>query len=282
MDAAGHRTAKTQSRKPVSLVRNADHVFTACGEHEPVAARASRTVSAAEGYECWAPTYDHAPNPLLAREERHLLPFFKDLCGKSALDLACGTGRWLERLIAGGCESAIGIDCSLAMLHVASGKPAISKRLARADCENLPLPSASFDLVICSFAIGHIGDIAAVARELERVTKTGADIFVTDLHPDAYLSGWRVGFRSGGAAMQIEMHPRSADEIAQTFCNRAFTCEASTPLWLGEPERPIFSRAGRSHAFEEGCTLPAVLMFHFRRIHAHDQGDSRRPAGVRA
>jgi ubiquinone/menaquinone biosynthesis C-methylase UbiE len=225
----------------------------------------SRKVSAEEGYESWAASYDDAPNPLLAREERFLSPLLADLHGKSILDLACGTGRWLERLLALGCESGVGIDYSSAMLRVAGEKPAISGRLARAECENLPLPSQCFDLAICSFAAGHFHDLESIAVELGRVTKPGGDVFVTDLHAEAYTQGWRVGFRLGNTAVQIETHPRTADEVVRAFDLNGFGCKMHETLWLGEPERPVFERAGKLDAFIEACKRPAVLVCHFRR-----------------
>jgi len=249
----------------VSIATNVDLDFVADDE-QPSAPGGSRRVSAAEGYECWAPIYDYAPNPLLAREERHLLPLLTDLRNKSALDLACGTGRWLERIMAQGCESGVGIDCSIAMLRVAGRKNAIRGWLAKADCEKLPLPSAAFDLAICSFAVGHIRDLGAMVRELGRVTKSGADVFVSDLHPEAYSKGWRVGFRDGDTAIQIEMRPRAAEEIAHAFCSNGFKCQTHEHLWLGDPERPLFARAGKSHSFVEACKVPAVLVCHFRRV----------------
>lgn len=232
---------------------------------EPAAFGEPRTVSAAEGYEWWAPTYDDAPNPLLAREERYLSALLTDLHGKSALDLACGTGRWLEKLMEQGCESGLGIDYSSAMLRIAGEKPAIRGRLARAECDSLPLPSDCFDLAICSFAVGHIHDLESVARELGRVTKAGADVFVADLHSEAYARGWRVGFRWGDTAVQIETHPRTPDEIVRVFGRNGFEYKMHETLWLGEPERPIFERAGKSDSFIEACRLPAVLVCHFRR-----------------
>lgn len=255
----------------MSVATNIDRDFVTDSKHEHPAPGASRTVRAAEGYECWAPIYDHAPNPLLAREERHLLPLLTDLRNKSTLDLACGTGRWLERLMTHGCESGIGIDCSSAMLRVARKKTAIRGRLATADCEQLPLPNAAFDLTICSFAVGHIRDLESMVRELARVTKRGADIFVSDLHPEAYAHGWRVGFRDRGTAVQIDMHSRTAEEIVRVFCTNGFKCETHEPLWLGEPERPLFAQAGKSHSFVEACKLPAVLVCHFRRLGSSDR-----------
>jgi SAM-dependent methyltransferase len=256
----------------VRVSTNVDSEAAAGSKPESAAFADSRKVSAAEGYECWAPIYDHAPNPLLACEERHLSPLLTDLRDKSVLDLACGTGRWLDKLLAGGCASGVGIDCSGAMLRVARQKIAIRGRLARAACESLPLLSGAFDLAICSFAVGHIRDLESVVRELGRVTKTGTDVFVSDLHPEAYASGWRVGFREGGTAVQIDMRPRAAEEIVHAFCSNGFQCQAREPVWLGEPERPIFARAGKSDSFIAACTLPAVLVCHFRRTGASDRG----------
>jgi ubiquinone/menaquinone biosynthesis C-methylase UbiE len=232
--------------------------------------RPVRLVSVAEGYERWAPIYDLAPNPLLAREERYLAPLLTDLRNKSVLDLACGTGRWLERLAHAG-ASAVGIDNSIAMLRVASRKRAIGGRLARSTCENLPLPDAAFDLAICSFALGHIRDLGPMVRELKRVTKSNADVFVSDLHPEACAQGWRVGFRDGGTAVQVEMQSRSTEEIVEAFWSNGFECETRLPLWLGEPEEPLFARAGRSRSFVDACRLPAVFVCHFRRIGSPDQ-----------
>jgi ubiquinone/menaquinone biosynthesis C-methylase UbiE len=224
-----------------------------------------RSVPVAEGYERWAPLYDQTPNPLLAREERYLLPLLPDLRNKSVLDLGCGTGRWLEHLMAGGIGSGLGIDISMAMLQVAGKKEATKGRLARASCENLPLSKAVFDLAICSFAIGHIPELGAMVRELARVTRVDGDVFVSDLHPEAHARGWRVGFREGGTAVQIETRYRPVGEIIQTFCSNGFNCEGNEALWLGAPEEPLFARAGKAHVFGEACRHPAVLVCHFRR-----------------
>jgi ubiquinone/menaquinone biosynthesis C-methylase UbiE len=225
-----------------------------------------RRVPVATGYERWAPIYDRDPNPLLAREERHLSPLLADLENKRVLDLACGTGRWLDRLMTRGPTSGVGLDRSDAMLRVACSKGAINGRLARAECETLPFRGAVFDLAICSFAVGHIRDLGLMVRELARVTRPKADLFVSDLHPDAYSRGWRVGFRDESSAVHIEVFARAAEEIIRPFCSNGFECLSQTPLWLEEPEQPIFARAGKSDRFAEACQSPAILLFHFRQL----------------
>ena len=193
------------------------------------------------------------------------MPLLVDLHKRRVLDLACGTGRWLERIMARGGRWGVGIDCSTAMLRVARTKAAIAGKLAQGACERLPFRAGVFDLVICSFALGHIRDLRAVACELARVTQPGGDVFISDLHPDAYARGWRVGFRDGNAALQIEMLPRVARQIAREFDANGLECLENQPLRLGDPEKPIFARSGKTHLFLEACQVPAVLLCHFRR-----------------
>lgn len=220
----------------------------------------------AEGYERWAPLYDETPNPLLAREERYLLPLIPDLHNKSVLDSACGTGRWLEKLMARGSAFGVGIDSSMAMLQVAARKKTPAARLAKATCEDLPLSNGSFDFVVCSFAVGHIANLDSMARELARVTRPDADVFVSDLHPEAYEQGWRVGFRDGNTAIQIQTQRRSAEAIVEAFRSNGFNCRANATLSFGEPEKPLFVRAGKAHFFMEACRMPAVLVCRFQRV----------------
>jgi ubiquinone/menaquinone biosynthesis C-methylase UbiE len=262
VDAAAHRVAKAEGREFVTR-EAVDH------RRALTSTRPLQLLPAVEGYDRWAPIYDHAPNPLLAREERYLAPLLSGLQGKSALDIACGTGRWLEKLLSRGCASGVGVDCSAAMLRVADKKSAISGRLARATCEDLPLATASLDLVICSFALGHFPDLYATVRELKRVTKLGADIFISDLHPGAYQHGWRVGFRDHEASVQIQVTSRSVAEMISAFRSNGFDCLLHSSLWLGEPEKQLFAQAGKLQAFGDACRLPAVIVFHFRRVSSH-------------
>ena len=222
MDTAVYRPAEAESREPVSQISVTSESCIVRSSHGNASPPAC--VSVEEGYERWAPTYDHAPNPLLHLEERKLAALLPNLSDKHVLDLACGTGRWLQKFSALGAGLGIGVDFSTAMLRVAETKAAIRGRLARADCQSLPFQDSVFDLVVCSFALGHVHDLGAMVRELARVAKTGALVLVSDLHPEAYARGWRTGFRDSSSAVQIEMLPRTAEEIIQAFYAGGFEC----------------------------------------------------------
>ena len=235
-------------------------------QNEAASSDVQDCVPVQEAYDRWAPTYDQFPNPLLNLEERELGAFIPRLKGKRVLDLACGTGRWLEKLSSQGTDVGVGVgvDFSVAMLRVAETKPAVRGRLARADCEHLPFQASTFDFVVCSFALGHIRDLRGLARELGRVARTGADILTSDLHPAAYEKGWRTGFRDARGAVEIDTWARSPEEIAECFYSQGFECLTHISLSLGEPERAIFDRAGKSNLFSAASKVPAILVSHFR------------------
>ena len=224
-----------------------------------------RRVSVAEGYARWAASYDQNPNPLVALEERCLLPLLPNVAGKRVLDLACGTGRWLEKLSADHPALGIGIDLSPAMLRVACEKTAIRGRLARADCLKIPLRDAAFDLAICSFALQHIGKFNELARECWRLLAEPADLYISELHPAAYDAGWRTGFRDQQGALQIESTSHSLSGIVTVFSCAGFELAHALECFIGEPERPLFARAGKEDYFDKARVVPAVMILHFRR-----------------
>jgi ubiquinone/menaquinone biosynthesis C-methylase UbiE len=239
--------------------------FVSDGEQEPPSS-SPFLVGVRDGYERWAPTYDHFPNPLLACEQRYVLPLLPGLRNRCVLDLACGTGRWLTRLLAVGARPVLGVDLSSAMLRVAGDKMELSGKVVQADCLRLPFRPSIFDFSICSFALGHIQDLPSAAAELSRVMKPGSDLFLTDLHPDAYARGWRTGFRDQQSAVQFDTRSHSAEDILGAFKAAGYGCVTQVGLCLGEPERPIFAEAGRQHSFRSACRLPAILFCHFQQV----------------
>jgi len=244
---------------------------TECGEMKSLSgahcASSTRSlVSVQEGYEMWAPTYDHDLNPLLLLEERTLRPLLPDLVSRAVLDVACGTGRWLEKLLAWGARSGAGVDLSYPMLDVARAKPLLQGRLAHGDCLVLPLRSEVADLVICSFALCHIDNLTAFAQEIARVTKRRGELYLSDLHPEGFAKGWRTGFRHKDGSAEIATTPRSIEQVCKTFQSQGFELLQCWEPRLAEPERQVFANAGKSHLFHLACEDAALFICHFRRM----------------
>ena len=218
-----------------------------------------------EGHALWAATYDEAANPLLALEERTLEPLLPDLQGKSALDLACGTGRWLENLMRRGAASVVGADFCAPMLARAAFKPGTRGRLVRADCEALPFRSEAADLAICSFALGYLPTLAGFAIGLARIIRSHGQVFLSDLHPSAYERGWHRSFRTGSGVVEILSHCYSIERVCGELRAHGFEQLKVIEQGFGDPEREMFLSRGKAHLFDEVSGKPAIWVAQFQR-----------------
>src|SRR2546422_5846754 len=114
-----------------------------------------KQVSARDGYDLWAETYDSTPNPVVAMDSRHTINLLAPAQGELILDAGCGTGRNFPQLLAAG-SKVVGVDFSLGMLKTAQGNfPALPIVQADLECE-LPFKDSSFDAVLCALIGEHL------------------------------------------------------------------------------------------------------------------------------
>ena len=103
------------------------------------------------------------------------------------LDIGCGTGRFIEKVLRGSDFSATGLDISSHMLKVAEKNINDSNLASRAtfrhgDLNNLPVEGKSFDAVTCLNALHHIEDIKKAVSGFEKVLKpNNSVILIQDL-----------------------------------------------------------------------------------------------------
>jgi ubiquinone/menaquinone biosynthesis C-methylase UbiE len=215
-------------------------------------------VTAIEGHRIWAAGYDAGLNPLLALETRVLLEKLTALPCSRFLDIACGTGRWTHWARQRG-HRVFGIDACPEMLFEAARKPGLAGRLALADACNVPLADGAADLTLCSFALSYVSSAHAAIAEMVRVTRLGARVIVSDMHPAALAAGWTRSFRSNGQVYEMDhhLHPIAAWESAAASAGLAL--EWRLDACFEEPEREIFAKAGKDSSFAELTRIPAVL-----------------------
>lgn len=215
-------------------------------------------ISAREGYALWAETWDTTPSPIVALEERMLLPWIQRMRPRRVIDIGCGTGRWTARL------NAIGIDASAEMLAVAARKPGLAGRLAVADAAAVPLAEECADVILCALTLGHVRDRAKALAEFVRILQPGGSLLLTDFHPAAAERGWRRTFRHEGRVHELEHHPYTAEQVRQECA--ALVLEECAEASIGEPERALFAEAGRPELFHEARAIPAVLLTRWTRL----------------
>ena len=129
-----------------------------------------------------------------------LLPDLKDL---DVLDAGCGTGRMLSLLKTRNPRSLMGVDSSQAMVERARSTHGAEVRFG--SCTALPLADASVDYLVSSFVLSYISDLEAFADEVQRVTRSGAAVLLSDIHPDtARALNWKRSFRWSGQEIEVQ------------------------------------------------------------------------------
>lgn len=136
-----------------------------------------------------------------SRPTRHLRRLAARLVapGLKVLDVACGTGDWLQ--------AAAGQGARVAGIDIASRAVALAMRrlpdgdFATGVAEQLPYPDATFDLVTCLGSLEHFPDKDAALREMCRVLKDAGRVLV--LVPNAGFLTRRLGLFRGTEQVQV-------------------------------------------------------------------------------
>ena len=116
---------------------------------------------------------------------RRLLATAKLVPGERVLDVACGTGV-VTRLAAeavGPQGTVAGLDPTPGMLEVARAVSPAGIDWYEAPAESMPLPDASFDVVLCSMGLQFFGDKVQGLREMRRVLAAGGRAVVSTPGP---------------------------------------------------------------------------------------------------
>lgn len=133
-----------------------------------------------EGYDLYAQSYDDKLDYLNSFEQGLLIKMCGDLNGKKVLDLACGTGRIVPKLLDKKAQ-VTGIDLSEKMLEIARKKSSKAVFI-QGDMEKLPFVEESFDIVIAAFAIVHLKNLKKCFDEVYRVLKDDGIFVLTNIN----------------------------------------------------------------------------------------------------
>jgi cytosine/adenosine deaminase-related metal-dependent hydrolase/ubiquinone/menaquinone biosynthesis C-methylase UbiE len=215
-----------------------------------------------EVFDRWAPSYDAQPNPLLALEQRVLLPLLGGVCGLDILDAGCGTGRWLWQLTGRSARSLVGVDISPAMLGLAGSKLNHGCELLLGSCTALPVRDATADLVLSSFVVSYLDDVDLFAQEIDRVARPGATIFLTDMHPETEAC---LQWKRGWGGTKVDGRGWTLGRIIHAFETCGFTQVSLTEPAFGIPEQQIFMECGREDLYDSAAGLPAIYVLQLRK-----------------
>ena len=156
---------------------------------------------------------DHRDHDALPWHYRIIARRLGNLSGKQALDVACGTGKWLELLAARG-ASVHGIDLSERAVAACRIRiPHCDVREGKA--EVLPFDDASFDLITCMGSLEHFLDPLQSLNEMRRVAKPGCRFLL--LVPNSGFLPRRLGLFGGTHQVKVREVVRSLPEWRALF-----------------------------------------------------------------
>ena len=129
-----------------------------------------------------AAAYDEGESFSMVREDYpDILRELKKEPFGSLLDCGCGTGAVLALLHKRFPDrSCTGIDLSEQMIEVARKTLPADVKLLVGDCENLPFPENSFDVVLCSHSFHHYPHPQRFFDSAHRVLKPGGRLILRD------------------------------------------------------------------------------------------------------
>ncbi len=122
----------------------------------------------------------HRSSPTLARLHE-LVPHVQSVC-----DIASGAGH-TGLSFAGIASRIVAVDPApnmLAQVRDLASKRCVTVETVEAYAESIPLPSSSFDLVVCRLAAHHFSDLPKAMSEMTRLAKPGGFVAVIDMEGD--------------------------------------------------------------------------------------------------
>jgi SAM-dependent methyltransferase len=156
----------------------------ALADHDGVLVRPGDTLTA---YRHWSATYDEPRNSLFDFDEPVMHAILDTLPIGTALDAACGTGRYSAYLTARG-HRVIGVDSSPDMLARARARVA-DATFVHGDVRQLALAGNSVDLVVSALALVHVPSLEPLMAEFARVLRPGGHLVISDVHHELVLLG---------------------------------------------------------------------------------------------
>jgi len=223
-------------------------------------------VSSSDLFNIWAKVYDEQPNPLLALEQRFLSRMLPDIAGLDVLDAGCGTGRWLQLLASHRPASLVGVDTSPEMLQRASDKLGVKSTLHLGSCTALPVQNATADIILASFVLSYLESIDNFARELHRVARPGANVFLTDMHPETALSlNWKRSFKANDTEENLQVRTHSLQQIVDVLHSHGFDLLTRIEPGFDSPERTTFEQNAKLESYEAAENLPAIYILQLRK-----------------
>jgi SAM-dependent methyltransferase len=177
-------------------------------------------------YDRWARTYDRDPNPMIAATAWVLDQAPLAVAGARVVEIGCGTGRNLARVLAGGAVAYLGVDGSPNMLAAARARAeAADPRVEFAQAEvgdGLPVADAACDAALIVLVLEHLAALAPLCAELARIVRPGGHVRIVELHADRIAAGTVAHFQLDDGEVRFTSAAHAPAALAAALTDAGF------------------------------------------------------------
>jgi ubiquinone/menaquinone biosynthesis C-methylase UbiE len=164
------------------------------------------------GWDLAADAYERLWRAQLAPAQAALLATARLVPGERVLDVACGTGlvTFDAARAVGPDGHVLGVDLSDRMVDAAESRASQARwrnvSFACMDAEQLTVPDASFDVVLCALGLMYMPDPEKALREMRRVLRPGGRL-VSVVWGERSRCGWSAVFEVVDDEVRSEVCP---------------------------------------------------------------------------
>jgi len=197
----------------------------------------TQILDVADAYALWAETYPpYAHNALMLAEERAFMTLLPpDMRGLSVLDIGCGSGRYLKRIMARGAAQTTGLDLSRPMLKRAYIE---HPDLVESSASHIPLRNDVADCVVCALTLGHIESLGNALAEISRMLKPSGLLVASDFHPIGAAFGWQRTFKHQNQRYAVRHFTHTLDDWRRACQAASLTVEAHMEAFVDPRDVP--------------------------------------------
>jgi malonyl-CoA O-methyltransferase len=214
------------------------------------------------GYDRWSANYDSENNPLVAATEFVLDEAPLSVRGCDVLELGCGTGRHLRRLVSGGANSYLGVDGSEGMLRCARGRTHDPRvQWERGDLSHMvTVVPNSRDVVLVVLVLEHLTTLGPLFASAASALRAGGLLRIVDIHPSLIQAGTVAHFEDEGAEVRFTSVAHSQNAVEVALRQTGFLIR-NTREWLGTP-----ALCARSSRLSKYLARPVLVDFEAQRL----------------
>ena len=150
------------------------------------------------GYDRWAQSYDLETNPVIVATGWVFDHAPLGCADCDVIELGCGTGRNVSRILGDGARGYLGVDGSRGMLERAEGSS--RDRRVQFGYADLMAPwnaPRTFDFGLVVLVLEHLPTLDLCFESLARAVRPGGRVRIVDLHPERIVQGSFAHFREG-------------------------------------------------------------------------------------